>query len=249
MDLDLISVQPRGAAERLIVALDFPDQSEALRLVEKLVGEIPSFKVGMELFTAAGPEVVRKIVDLGGRVFLDLKFHDIPNTVAGAARSAVGLGLWMFNMHVAGGPEMMRAAVTAVREAARARNERPPLLVGVTVLTSIDDGLWRDRLGFGPSAVAAVRHLALMAQEAGLDGVVASPQEIRAVKEACGPEFLTVTPGIRPQDASHGDQRRTMTPGEAAALGSDYLVVGRPITAAADPVAAARRTVAEISQR
>lgn len=234
----------REARERLIVALDVAGREEALRLAGMLAPEVGALKVGLELFCAAGPSLVQELVEAGNRVFLDLKFHDIPNTVAGAARAAARLGVWMFNVHAAGGREMMRRAVAAAEDAA---GPRRPLVLAVTVLTSIDARALREEVGIPRMLLDQVRFWAEEALAAGLDGVVCSPWEAAAVKEACGPGFLAVTPGVRPGGAAAGDQRRVLGPAEAAAAGADYLVVGRPITAAPDPVGAARAIVAEVA--
>ncbi len=236
----------REARERLIVALDAGDREEALRLAGILAPEVGAFKVGLELFCAAGPSLVRELVERGARVFLDLKFHDIPNTVAGAARAAARLGAWMFNVHAAGGREMMRRAVAAAEDAAgRAR----PLVVAVTVLTSIDARALREEVGIAREPLDQVRFWAEEARAAGLDGVVCSPLEAGVVKEACGRGFLVVTPGVRPAGVAVGDQRRVLTPAGAIAAGADYLVVGRPVTAAPDPVRAVRAIAEEAGVR
>lgn len=233
----------REARERLIVALDAGDREEALRLAGILAPEVGAFKVGLELFCAAGPSLVRELVERGARVFLDLKFHDIPNTVAGAARAAARLGAWMFNVHAAGGREMMRRAVAAAEDAAgRAR----PLVVAVTVLTSIDARALREEVGIAREPLDQVRFWAEEARAAGLDGVVCSPHEAAAVKAACGSDFLAVTPGVRPAGAAAADQRRVLTPAQAVAAGADYLVIGRPITAAPEPARAAQAIAEEM---
>lgn len=231
---------------RIIVPLDVPSAAQALALADTLRGEVGGFKVGKELFTAAGPDVVRALVAKGDRVFLDLKYHDIPNTVGGAVRSASELGVWMLNVHASGGRPMMEAARRAADEYG-AKSGTAPLVIAVTVLTSLDAATLAS-VGIAASPLDQVVMLAKLAQAARLDGVVASPRETAAIRQACGPDFLIVTPGIRGGAASSGpdDQQRTLTPGEAVAAGSSYLVVGRPITGAADPVAAAARIVKEI---
>jgi orotidine-5'-phosphate decarboxylase len=230
---------------RLLVALDVESRSAALDLATRLRGVVGGFKIGNQLFTAEGPSVVRELAERGDRVFLDLKFHDIPNTVAGAVRSAVATGAWMINVHATGGPAMMRAAIDAAARAGA--SGKRPLVIGVTVLTSLDQAAL-DELGTARPVLEQVVHLARLAQAAGLDGVVASPQEIRAIRAACSDTFLIVTPGIRP--ASHSgadDQARTMAPAAAVAAGASYIVVGRPVTAAPDPRAAAEAIAAEIA--
>jgi orotidine-5'-phosphate decarboxylase len=228
-----------GDENPIIVPLDFPTLADAAAMAKRLAGEVAAVKIGKQLFTAEGPAAIRAMRDLGYRVFLDLKYHDIPNTVAAAVEAARAHGVWLLNVHASGGPRMMRAAATAAAGPAR------PLVIGVTVLTSFSEEEYRAATGTSRTIEAQVRALAKAAQAAGLDGVVASPQEIRAVREECGPRFLIVTPGVRPADAARDDQRRVMTPGEAVRAGGDYLVIGRPITAAPDPVAAARRIAEE----
>jgi orotidine-5'-phosphate decarboxylase len=214
------------------VALDVPSQHEAIQLSQVLRSHVGGFKIGLELFTATGPSIIEQI---GARdVFLDLKFHDIPNTVAGAARSAARLGVQIFDVHCLGGRDMMSAAV----DAARSINAQTKI-IGITVLTSHDRASLAA-LGLDEEPETAVRRLALLAREAGLDGVVCSPLEIGAVRAECGSDFLLVTPGVRPSGAAAGDQKRTLTPREALAAGADWLVIGRPITAAPDPAVAAR---------
>ena len=205
------------------------------------------FKVGSELFTAEGPVTVRYLVTTGHKVFLDLKFHDIPNTVRAAAREAAELGVSLVNVHASGGRKMMEAALEGVRSARAAGSgagERPKVLA-VTILTSLESGDLEE-LGISGTPVEAVIRLARLAKSAGLDGVVASPREISAMRQACGPGFLIVTPGIRPATAATNDQARIATPASAIAAGADYLVVGRPITGASDPVAAADAIAAEM---
>lgn len=237
------------AKERIAVALDVDTAGQALRLVEALRGRVGIFKVGMQLFNSEGPSVVREIQAAGGRVFLDLKFHDIPNTVAGASRVMARLGVHMFNLHVAGGSEMMRQAVAAAVEEAGRCGTRVPYILGVTVLTSISAAQLRQEMKVGMDLEELVVEWAMMARRCGLAGVVASPQEVPAIRQACGPEFLIVTPGVRPRWSASDDQQRVTTPAEALRLGSDYLVIGRPIVQAPDPVAAADRIIAELEGR
>jgi len=226
-----------NAASRIIVPLDVPTEAQAMSLVDLLLGKVGMFKVGLQLFSAAGPTVVRQIVDAGGRVFLDLKLHDIPSTVARATEQAVRLGVSLMDVHLTGGEAMVRAAVGAIRSST-AGGDGGPRLLGITVLTSLDDSDLETIGMVGPVA-RRVESLAVAGQALGLDGVVASPQEIARIRKACGDGFLVVTPGIRPAGSDTGDQKRVMTPAQAVAAGADYLVVGRPITGARDPVAAA----------
>jgi orotidine-5'-phosphate decarboxylase len=234
---------------RLIFALDIGDGiDEALSWVDRLQGHVGLFKVGKEAFTLYGHDIVNQIRDRGGRIFLDLKFHDIPNTVARASEGAVRLGVSMFNIHASGGRKMMEDAVKAVRQVSRELGVAAPVLLAVTVLTSLNDDDLRD-LGFHGTTKELVLTLAKMAQDAGVNGVVASPQEVAAIREICGQDFFIVTPGIREVGSVPGDdQKRTLTPGEAVCAGADYLVVGRPIRTAADPVLAADAIVEEISR-
>lgn len=230
--------------DRILVALDFPDESAALDMAGALRGHVGGFKIGKELFTARGPEIARMLVERGDRVFLDLKFHDIPNTVAGAVRSAARLGVWMINVHASGGRAMMTAAREAAERAAGSELPRP-LVIAVTVLTSLDAAALRET-GVDAGPADQVARLARLARDAGLDGVVCSPQEIGIVRRECGDDFLIVTPGIRNAGDAKGDQARTATPRGAVDAGADFLVIGRPITAAADPAAAADRIGSEI---
>jgi orotidine-5'-phosphate decarboxylase len=234
------------ARGRLIFALDVDSLATATDWVRRLQGKVGLFKVGKQLFTRCGPDVVRMIRDQGGEVFLDLKFHDIPNTVAKAAIEACRLGVRMFNVHALGGRAMMARAAAAMGECAASAGDRRPLLLGVTILTSADDCCLRE-VGIERPVAEMVPLLAGLARQAGLDGVVASPREVGLIRRVCGRDFVIVTPGVRPSWAVADDQRRIMTPGEALAVGADYLVVGRPIAAAADPVAAAERIVAEMA--
>ena len=216
----------------VIVALDFPDQSSALSLVERLEPSLCRLKVGKELFTRLGPAFVEKLVDKGFDVFLDLKFHDIPNTVAAACEAAADLGVWMMNVHASGGRRMMEAA----RERLEGKSHRPRL-IAVTILTSLGEEDIRE-IGFSGSPAENVLRLAALAQSSGLDGVVCSPLEAAAIREQAGSDFLLVTPGVRPATASLDDQKRVMTPADAMAAGSSYLVIGRPVTGAEDPLKA-----------
>jgi orotidine-5'-phosphate decarboxylase len=232
------------ARERLIVALDVSTLEQAKSLVVELHDLVGMFKIGLELFCNHGPRAVEAVLEQGGRVFLDLKYHDIPNTVAGAARAAVRLGVSMFNVHIAGGAEMMKAALEAARQ--EAGSEAMPKVLGVTVLTSLSAGQLRDELGLERPPAEQVVFWAEQARDCGLSGVVASPQEIRTIRQHCGDGFLIVTPGIRPAASSSDDQKRISTPGEALHSGADYLVVGRPITRATDPRRAAIAMIEEM---
>ena len=236
-----------ATANPILIALDVPSAAAALAMADALRGAVGGFKIGSQLFTAEGPSIVRALADRGDRVFLDLKFHDIPNTVAGAIESASHLGAWMMNVHASGGTAMMAAAAEAADRAASQGRPRP-LVIAVTVLTSMSAEALSS-VGVSRSPFDQVVHLAQMAKTAGMDGVVASPLETAAIREACGPEFLIVTPGIRggsaEQSGGRQDQARTMAPGEAMSAGASYLVVGRPITGAADPRRAAEAIARE----
>ena len=230
------------ARKKVIFALDVNGLDEIDRYAGLLAGKVGMFKVGKELFTCCGPEAVKTVKRHGGQVFLDLKYHDIPNTVAKAMLEAARLGVQLTNLHALGGAEMMETAATAVRT--EFGNDRPRLLA-VTVLTSSTVETLRG-VGIEHSVPDMVVRLAKLAQEAGMDGVVASPLEIDLIRAACGPDFLIVTPGVRPSFAALDDQKRIMTPAEAVGAGADYLVIGRPIAKAADPAAAADLIADEI---
>lgn len=225
------------STDKIIIPLDVDSAEKAVELVELLKDDVGAFKVGLELVNAAGFGVFDRIRAAGAaRVFYDCKLHDIPNTVAGAARAIARMGVWLFNVHCSGGLAMMKAAKEAISEA----SAQPPKVIGVTLLTSIDQAMLNEELGVAGEVARHVERMAVLAKEAGLDGVVASPHEIELIRRACGPDFLIVTPGVRPAGADIGDQKRVMTPKEAVQRGADYLVIGRPITKADDPRAAAR---------
>jgi orotidine-5'-phosphate decarboxylase len=226
------------AKDKIIVALDVPSAQEAQELIRRLGDRVGWFKVGLQLFAAVGPAIVEEIKKGGAKVFLDLKFHDIPNTVQQAVRSACALGADMLTIHLCGGSEMCRAAV-------QGRAQSSTLLLGVTVLTSQNDQTLAE-VGIKANVAEQVLLLATLAKAAGIDGLIASPHEIRLLRNRFGPRFTIVTPGIRPTGADRGDQKRVMTPSEAIKAGSDYLVIGRSITGTADPVAALNGIEAEL---
>jgi len=249
--------------DRLVVALDVETVEEADRLVKRILPTgVTHFKIGLQLFTRQGPASVEAVHSNGGQVFLDLKFHDIPSTVAKAAQATARLGVWMTNLHIQGGSAMMRQALAAVRDEAARSHRKPPVLVGVTVLTSMAERDLSD-LGLRKTLKDQVLYLAKLAKSVGLDGIVASPKEARAVRWTCGDEFIIVTPGIRPQEkgvdilsvkssrlveprGEGDDQQRVATPSEAVQAGADYIVVGRPILAALDPVQVVQSIVTEL---
>ncbi|MEH6551003.1 MAG: orotidine-5'-phosphate decarboxylase [Pseudomonadales bacterium] len=224
----------------VLVALDYASAAPALTLASQLDPADCRLKVGKELFTAAGPELIRSLVAQGFDVFLDMKFHDIPNTVAGAVRAAAELGVWMINVHASGGSRMMKAAADAL-----AGMDKPPLLIAVTVLTSMDASDLAE-IGISIDTSEQVTRLARLAQTCGLDGIVCSAQEAPAMRDTMGPNFTLVTPGIRPLNSAADDQRRIVTPAQAIANGSDYLVIGRPITQADDPQLALKAILQEL---
>lgn len=237
------------AAGRLMVALDYPSAEHARQLIERLEG-IPCYmKVGMQLFYSAGPDFVRELKSRGYSVFLDLKMHDIPNTVKGGANSITKLGVDMFNVHAAGGKHMMEAAKTGVLEALSEDSSlTAPIMIAVTQLTSTNQETLNQEIGIPGTVEQAVLAYASLTKEAGLDGVVASPLEVQSIKEQCGQGFVTVTPGIRPVGSVKGDQSRTLTPEEAIRQGTNYIVVGRPITSAPDPRVAAEQIIEEMTK-
>ncbi len=233
--------------DQLLVALDVESGARALQLADSLRGLAGGFKIGSRLFTLEGPSIVRALTDRGDRVFLDLKFHDIPNTVATAVAAATTLGVWMMNVHASGGATMMTAAVEAARETADKQRREVPLVIAVTVLTSMN-GAALCGVGVDTPVIDQVVRLAKLTQSAGLDGVVASAQETALIRRACGADFTIVTPGIRDggvQRSAKDDQERTMSAAEAIAAGASYIVVGRPIIAAQDPRAAAQSLIAD----
>lgn len=227
-------------ATKLIVALDFPELAPALALVDKLGDTVEWYKVGKQLFTHYGPAVLQELKARGKKVFLDMKFHDIPNTVAGAVRSAAAIGADIINVHASGGPAMLAAAADAARETGK-------IVIAVTVLTSMDQEQL-NAIGLEVTPAQQVSRLARLTEESGLAGVVCSPLEIELIRRERSADFITVVPGIRPAGAAVGDQKRIMTPALAAKAGASYIVVGRPIIAAPDPVAAAEAVLAELAQ-
>jgi len=235
-----------NAKERLVLALDIDSDREALKIVAELRDDIGMFKVGHQLFTAYGPDIVRKITGMGGRVFLDLKYHDIPHTVARASAEAVKLGVSIFNVHALGGFDMMKATAESTRETAEKHGLPIPIVLAVTILTSVDEKILRRELKITRSLHREVSHLARLAQRAGIQGVVASPQEVKILRRTVRGKFVILTPGVRPAWAGKDDQKRTMTPTEAIAAGADYLVVGRPVLKAEDRKAAVKNILDEM---
>jgi orotidine-5'-phosphate decarboxylase len=226
------------ARDRLVIAVDLSSREEILKLIDELRGAAGVFKIGLQAFIAQGPAIVREIIGHGERVFLDLKIHDIPNTAGRAVAEGVSHGASMLTVHASGGEAMLRAA---------AQSAGTSLVLGVTILTSLDAGQI-EQIGWARSPLESAVRLALLARASGLRGVVSSPREIRAIREACGGDFVIITPGIRPAGSGADDQRRTLTPAEAIAAGADYVVVGRPITAAASRRDAAMRIVEEMER-
>lgn len=234
-----------NADERLIVALDVETKEKALSLVEKLKKDVKMFKIGSELFTSCGPKIVEEVKSKGCGIFLDLKFHDIPNTVARSAAAAARLGVSIFNVHALGGPDMMKKAAEAAAEEAKKLKIARPKIIAVTILTSMDENNLK-KIGIFDNMETQVLKLAGMARDSGLDGVVASPSEIKSIGKNMGKDFLIVTPGVRPSWAAAGDQKRIATPKEAIENGASFIVVGRPIIEAPDPAYAAKKVLEEL---
>lgn len=237
-----------NAKDRLIVALDVDTLEEAERLVGLLRNHVGVFKVGMQLYNSVGPQILQRIHNLGGRIFLDLKLHDIPNTVAQAGEVLTRHRVFMYNVHAAGGQQMMIKAVEASAAEAKEMAIAKPVIIAVTVLTSIDQEVLTNEIGIDRNVEDQVVHWSRLAKASGMNGVVASPQEIRAIRQACGEDFLIITPGVRPVWAAPNDQKRIMTPKEAIKAGASYLVVGRPITASHDPLHAVEKILAEMEE-
>ena len=233
--------------DRLFIALDVDDLKSADLLMNRLQGLVSQYKLGAQLLTTAGPEAVMHIRRRGLGVFYDAKFHDIPNTVAAAVSAACRIGATIVNVHAGGGKEMMVAAAKAADAVAKKFRQPKALVLGVTVLTSLNQRILENELGIRRKIQTHAVSLAQLAKESGLDGVIASPREISAIRKACGQKFIILTPGIRPVGSEKGDQKRTMTPGQAIAAGADYIVVGRPVTQALDPAAVARSICQEIA--
>lgn len=237
-------MEPR---ERIILALDVSEYEDAIDMVRRFKGHVDIFKIGSELFTAVGPRIIKEIHLMGKKVFLDLKFHDIPNTVAKSALAAARLGVFMFNVHTLGGFAMMKHAAETLSSFSLEQNVDRPRLIGVTILTSINQDALRDELSVTVRMNTQVKHLAGLAQRAGLDGVVASPEDAEMIRSRFGKGFLIVTPGIRPSWAAMDDQKRATTPRKAVQQGSDYLVIGRAVTSQPDPMGALMRIHEEIA--
>ncbi|MCX5776944.1 MAG: orotidine-5'-phosphate decarboxylase [Candidatus Firestonebacteria bacterium] len=231
------------AKDKIIVALDCTGEKAALNIAEKVAPFVGVFKVGFELFISAGPSIVKNIHSFGGKVFLDLKLHDIPNTVAKAVLAAAELNIFMLNVHASGGREMMKQAAQEIKKA-----KNPPVLIGVTVLTSMTSEVLKNEINIQATAAEQVVRLAKLSKEAGLSGVVASGEEIIVIKNACGKDFKVVVPGVRPSWSEKNDQKRVVTPGEAIERGADFIVIGRPITGDKNPAEAAKKILAEIRQ-
>ncbi|MEW6042114.1 MAG: orotidine-5'-phosphate decarboxylase [Elusimicrobiota bacterium] len=238
-----------AAKTQIIVALDFDNLNEVLDTIKRLKGLVKYFKIGKELFTAYGPKSVEIVLKQEAKVFLDLKFHDIPNTVANACLSALKLGVSMINMHASGGKAMMQIAAEKVSETCTKNGIDRPLLLGVTVLTSLNDEILQKEVRISHTVSDQVVHLAKLCRSAGLDGIVCSPLEIEIVRKTCGDNFVLVAPGIRPAWSSKNDQKRITTPAEAVRLGADYIVIGRPVTTAENPIEAVKKILDEMENR
>lgn len=236
----------KEAIRKIVLALDVDSEIQALKLCEELKSYVGLFKIGSQLFTRFGPSMVKKVIEMGAPVFLDLKFHDIPNTVAMAAREAVKMGVGMFNVHACGGVEMMKQTAAMVEKTARESGLPEPVTLAVTILTSMSQDVLENEVRCSVPLESQVLHYASLAGKSGLKGVVASPHEIQMIRKQMGPDFVILTPGIRPQWSQKNDQKRVMTPGEAIHAGADYIVIGRPILADPDPLDAAKRVVDEI---
>ena len=235
--------------QKVCLALDVDGSEEALELVSLMKDHVGMFKIGSHLFTKVGPKIIEDVRRLGGEVFLDLKYHDIPNTVANAVRMATKMGVYVLNVHASGGLDMMHAAVKAATSEAKDQQIRKPILLAVTILTSLTDRIISEELRIKSDVLSQVVHLAELAKSAGIDGCVASPKEILAIREACGSDFIILTPGIRPTwSMGDDDQRRITTPAEAVKDGADYIVIGRPLVKATNPVEAAKQVVEELFQ-
>lgn len=231
--------------ERLIIALDVDAKEKAMAIVKALKSDVKIFKVGSELFTSCGPEIVREVKKNGCEVFLDLKFHDIPNTAARAAAAVSRLGVFMLNVHALGGIDMMKKAAEAARDEARRAKQNQPKIIAVTILTSMDENSLEE-IGINDNMETQVLRLARISKDAGLDGVVASPSEVKIIRRDFGRDFLIVTPGVRSSDAAANDQKRVATPKETVDNGADFIVVGRPIIEAPDPLLAVKKILEEI---
>lgn len=232
-------------AEKIAIAIDVPDFDSARKLMDQLDDSARLFKVGSQLFTSVGPAIIKEIKDRGKNLFLDLKFHDIPNTVAKASESAIELGVDIFNVHISGGSEMMATTAKAVKSKASELGIKKPIVLGVTVLTSIDEAMFRSIFGTMRDLDSQIIYMAELAKNSGLDGIVASPQEIKILRKTFGDDFVILTPGVRTEKLLHDDQKRTMTPSQALSDGADYLVIGRPIYQSPDPA----KTFAQILQQ
>ena len=243
------TVKSSQVKDKIIVALDVENAKEAREIIKEIGGAVGAFKIGLQLFTSAGASFVREAVEAGNKIFLDVKFHDIPNTVAKASVEAARLGIWMFNIHALGGSEMMRQTNEQVGEFCEKENLEKPKIIGVTILTSSNQESLSE-IGIEREIKSQVVNLAQITAKCGLDGVVASPQEIAEIRINNGDEeFLIVTPGIRPSFATNDDQKRVMTPKQAVELGANYLVIGRPITKAQDKLSAVQKILEEIESR